>query len=518
MGDKIIFRGAVEIPLERLIEEVSDMLTAEEKRGATTPGKAKKFPIYQLIRGGEAVLIPKFLYTSQIRRPDDEIVIRERPLDNLGFEFKGEFWEEQEPGAMALVSELSKYHGALGKGRCGTGKTVIGAYLLSKVKSSKSAVLVDQTVLAEQWALQVRDHLPDAKVSFIMPLDKQRKIYKKTGVKMPNPMVKEDTRGNVIIAMAQSLMRRPEGQSPIPVTFLIVDEAHQFSTRRFAASVFNFSFRYSCALTATDKRPDGLEWVFKAILGTRTVKLAGKRMNPVVCGFPVPLRDQIKMSDHKLVWCTQHNISSSKYKCRLNCPTSDYIPRDRGFGCNWGKFGDKMNFSEMSIRLSKDRAYNEAVARAIVIARKTGHQIIVFSKYKDHLKTLRAMVIAEGIEEKETSLYFGGMDKDKCLKPRITFATLGVAKKGLDVPWKDVAVLAMPISEVEQVAGRIERVMKGKPRPTILDPIIEAVPFYKNQWKTRLKFYRSAGYDIRTGSLQEARSTLREAHKDRWNG
>ena len=91
MGDQIIFRGAVEIPMERLIEEVSDMLTAEEKRGASTPGKAKKFPIYQVTNN--IVLVPKFTYMSRIRRADDKVFIRERPLDKHGFEFKGEFWE-----------------------------------------------------------------------------------------------------------------------------------------------------------------------------------------------------------------------------------------------------------------------------------------------------------------------------------------------------------------------------------------------------------------------------------------
>jgi superfamily II DNA or RNA helicase len=518
MGDQVILRGTAEIPFLRLIEEVEKMLTAEEERGDTTPGKAKKFPIYKVIKGGDAVLVPKFLYLSQIRRSDDKIIIKERGLDNMGLEFKGKFWEEQEPGALELVKTLSKYHGALGKGRCGTGKTVIGAYLLSRVTSMKSAVLVDQTNLAQQWAQQIHDHLPGAKISFIMPLKDQRRLFDKLGVPRPNPMVKEDTRGNVIIAMAQSLMRRSKDALPIPVTFLIVDEAHQFSAQFFAASVYNFSFRYSCALTATDKRRDGLDWIFKAILGTKTVKLAGKRMNPTVVSFPVSLSQPIKLDDHKMVWCRHHNFTSTKYNCRLNCPTGDYVPRDRGFGCDSGRFMDKLHFTEMSLRLSRDRMYNHTLARAIVIARQTGHQIIVFSKYKEHLKTLRQIVITEGIEENETSLYFGGMDKDKCLKPRITFATLGVAKKGLDAPWKDVAVLAMPVTEVEQIAGRIERVMEGKPRPTILDAVVETVPIFNNQWKARMKFYRSAGYECKTGSLQEARLALREAHKNRWRG
>lgn len=516
MGDQIIFRGAVEIPLERLIESVSEMLTAEEERGDSTPGKAKKFPIYRV--RNSVCLVPKFTYMSKMRKTDDEIVIKERGLDNMGLEFKGEFWEEQEPGAVALVEELSRYHGALGKGRCGTGKTVIGAYLLSRVKSMKSAVLVDQTNLAEQWAQQVRDHLPTAKISFIMPLKDQRRIFDKLGIPRPDPMVKEDTRGNVVIAMAQSVMRRSDEKLPIPVTFLIVDEAHQFSAPCFAASVFHFSFRYSCALTATDKRRDGLDWVFKAILGTRTVQLKGKRMNPVVAAFPVGLSEPIRISDHKMVWCRQHNITSTKYKCRLNCPTGDYVPRDKGFGCSDGRFMDKLHFTEMSIRLTRDPLYNATVAEAIVIARQTGHQIIVFSKYKEHLRTLRSLVIAAGVAEEETSLYFGGMDKDKCLRPRISFATLGVAKKGLDVPWKDVAVLATPVSEAEQITGRIERVMMGKPQPTVLDPVVVSVPIFNNQWKARKKFYEGAGYECHTGSLEDARVALRKAHKNRWSG
>lgn len=516
MGDRVIFRGVVEIPDHRLDENAIEIMTAEAKKGSTTPGKARKLQIYRETESGR-VLVPKYLYLSKLVREGDTITIQERPLAKSGFVFHGTFWQEQKDGVDNLVTTLSKYHGALGKGRCGTGKTVIGAYLLSRVRSSRSAVLVDQTNLAEQWATQIRDHLPGTSISFIMDAGKQKEIYERLGMTVPSPLISFDTRGQVIIASAQSVMQRNLLDDPIQVTFLIVDEAHTFSAPRFMDSVFNFSFRYSCALTATDERRDGLDWIFKNVLGTKMVQLSGKRMNPSVVGVHTPTSDTIRVDDHKMVWCNKHHMISTKHKCRLNCPTSDYIPRDRGFGCANGRFTGNIHFTEMTLRLTADRTYNASLAKLIALAAKTDHQIIVFSRYKEHLKTLRSLTIAEGIEESDTSLYFGGMERTSSLKPRITFATFGVAQKGLDAPWKDVAVIASPVTSVEQTAGRIERVMKGKPNPTILDPIVSS-SIFMNQWEARRKYYEGAGYDIRTGSLEEAGVALREAHKNCWEG
>jgi hypothetical protein len=211
------------------------------------------------------------------------------------------------------------------------------------------------------------------------------------------------------------------------------------------------------------------------------------------------------MSDHKLLWCTMHRKSFTPFKCRLGCPTGDYVP---GNNCGYAKEGDKMNFTDLSLRLSRDEDYNLRVMQTVYAAWEAEREIIVFSKYKDHLRYLEKEAHALGIPEAHTSLYFGGMDKDDCLQPKITFATYGVAKHGLDVPWKDCAILALPVTEVEQIAGRVERTMAGKRQPVIIDIVVPSVRFWSNQQKARLKFYRSAGYGISACSIAGARDAL----------
>lgn len=503
MGDQVIFRGVVEIPSRRVTKRVKEDLTATPSQGAKVPGVPKSFPAYEKTGRG-TYLIPRWYYIKNLRRKDDKIVLQEEPLAKRGLRFRGSLYKNQEPGTEDLVRDLSKTHGTMGKGRCGTGKTVIGAYLIAKMKSRKTAVLVDQANLVEQWVEQILAHLPTATISFIMPIDKQKKIMKKYCLPRPDHLTKEDTRGNVIICMAQSVMRRPTRgytqQDAFHVSLLIVDEAHKFSAPRFCKAIFHFSFRYSTSLTATDKRRDGLDWIFRSVLGDSIVQLAGKRMNPVVVPLDIETGTKIQVRDHELRYCVRKRKTTTPWKCLIGC---------EGLPCPSLRGGrNVINYTDLYLRLANDRMYNDELSKVIQLVYETGHHTIIFSKYKDHLTNLRNRAIESGIPECDTSLYFGGMDKDECMKPQLTFATYGVAKHGLDAPWKSAEILAIPVTEVEQIAGRIERVMEGKPQPVILDIVVSSVGFFIGQWKARLKFYKGAAYGIRRGSFEDARNAL----------
>jgi superfamily II DNA or RNA helicase len=325
-----------------------------------------------------------------------------------------------------------------------------------------------------------------------MPVAVQKKLYAKLGIKPPEKMMKMDTRGNVIIAMAQSLIRRTDA-NPIQVTLLIVDEVHKFSAPTFCKSIFNFSFRYSIGLTATDKRLDGLEWVFKDILGSDTIQLSGRRMNPRVILTSIRTGEPITLREHRMGWCVSDKRITTRYACRSRCGI------EKSKSCTWSRFsenGKKMDFTGMLRRLSEDPVYNEGIVEIALRTYKAGRKVIIFSHFKAHLEYLRDAAIGAGVPASDTSLYFGGMDKDACTTPMLTFATYKVAKHGLDVPWKDCEILALPITEVEQVAGRSERLFQDKKQPVIIDIKAGSNPVFANQQRARIKYYESAGYDI----------------------
>lgn len=473
------FRGSVRLDHRRAPKAVLDSLTALPRKSESAPGKAQAFPVFKYTDNG-GILVPRYFYIEHLRLPDDKIIIEEEALAEQGIPWVGKLWPEQEPGAEELLHTLSKKHGAVGKAQCGSGKTVIGTYVISKLRSRKTLILTDQRNLAGQWAEHVRRHLPEATISFIMPVDAQRELQEKYGLPMRPAATTAvfDVCGDVIIAMAQTL-KTMECYRPVEVSLLIVDEAHKFSAPTFSQAIFNLSFRYSLSLTATDERDDGLSWVFRGILGSATVPLFGKRMKPKVISVQITPETYIRMEDFELVICKRHARSQILDDCRT-C--------DLKLPCEYLKRTGKTHFTAMLQVLAKDPAYNSVIVRLVKGLVERGYPVFVFSKFKDHLTQLQRDC---GVED--SSLYFGGMDKDQCVKPGVTFLTYGVGKYGLDVPWKSAVVLALPISDPEQVVGRIERVHEGKKAPVIIDPFIFN-GFFHWQWRKRVKYYQGAGY------------------------
>jgi hypothetical protein len=488
---RIDLRGVASLPKNRITKEHKEgILTAEPVRSESAPGKAKKFPIYEEV--GNRILIPKYLYFERFYKKETDVInfIEDVP-EPYAYNFKGALYTEQMEGAQKMLKVLGKKRGVVGKGRCGTGKTVIGTYLMHRILG-KHIVLVDQFAIAEQWVQECLAHLDNPYITFIMPMNKQRKILKKYP-NLPTLRKREkiDTQGHIVIASAQTLMNLPK-TTMLPFSMLIVDEAHTFSAPRFAKGIYRLSFKYSVSLTATDKRPDGLDWIFKDILGPTIVPLKGRRMEPVVSSIPITLSEEIQIGAHKYFWCSDFNKSRTFWSCKP-CPKIGYCSTIAA--ATMRRDLKKVAFHEMWSRLTNDPFYNKVIIDVIRKLHKAGRNILVLAKFKDHLRLLRQGVIDKGVPETDTTLFFGGMDKDKCLAFPITFATFGVAYKALNARDKDAEVLAMPVSNVEQPAGRVEREVAGKFRPIIVDFIIRGAPMFLGQYRKRRKFYDKAGYD-----------------------
>ena len=480
-------------------------MTADPIRSESAPGAAVSFPVYEI--HGNRILIPKYTYLRRFYDKKKDKIEFMPDLPPRNFKFEGSLWPEQVKGVNKILKVLGKKRGATGKGRCGTGKTVMGVYLMSRI-NGKCAVLVDQTQIAEQWVDEVVKHLPGASISFIMPLTSQRKICKKYGLD-PKDREKIDTSGDVVIVMAQTAMRIPK-EEMIPVSFLIVDEAHSFSAPSFAGCIFRFAFKYSIGFTATDERADGLEWIFKDILGPTIVPLAGKRMDPVIATVPVTLEKEITAGQHKIFWCHKFKKMRTFWSCKI----CDEASTCRALKESLSSKSKKLAYHEIWARLANDDHYNNAIIEVIRRLYKAKRNILVLAKFKDHLRFLRDSVVALDVPESDTSLYFGGMDKDKCLPFPITFATFGIAYKALNAKDKDAEVLAMPVSSVEQPAGRVEREVAGKKRPIIVDFVIRSAPLLLGQFYKRRKFYDSMGY-LHATDITQAINLCRSNEKRR---
>lgn len=95
--------------------------------------------------------------------------------------------------------------------------------------------------------------------------------------------------------------------------------------------------------------------------------------------------------------------------------------------------------------------------------------------------------------------YVGGMaenELDRSAKCQVLFATYQMCSEGLDIPDLDTQVLATPVSDMEQVAGRILRTFPGlvKKPPIIVDFRDDTVGRFRRMGQGREKFYVRKGW------------------------
>ena len=125
---------------------------------------------------------------------------------------------------------------------------------------------------------------------------------------------------------------------------------------------------------------------------------------------------------------------------------------------------------------------------------------MVFAAYKGILENLYSAGVASlGVEN--CGWFVGKAGKkdpsrsDELNKP-VTYATYGVARKALDIPKKDCAIFATPMSDIKQIKGRIERVLPNKPQPLILDPVHRNIPMLYGMSLARRRTYKQYGCPI----------------------
>lgn len=138
---------------------------------------------------------------------------------------------------------------------------------------------------------------------------------------------------------------------------------------------------------------------------------------------------------------------------------------------------------------------------------KKKRNIFVFGDSRAFLLSLYERCVAK-YGQKYTGIFLGkgpvlegekdvSWQRDTALAKPITFATYGVARKALDVVAKDAAILATPISDARQVAGRIRRVAKDKAQPILLVPVAMKIKMFRDAWnKIKLQF-EAAGWEIK---------------------
>jgi hypothetical protein len=275
----------------------------------------------------------------------------------------------------------------------------------------------------------------------------------------------------------------------------IVHNCHNTSSRVFSKILFKLCSKYTIGLSATPKRSDGCEYVFKWHLGEIVYETKNERKgNPPIIKYL-----KIDSTDYKEI-ATENKFTGQK----------------------------QIQFTSMLSELVEMKKRNELIIDIIkdLIKKEQGRKILVLSDRRTHLQTLQSL-LDDDLEITFTyGLFLGGMkqkDLDKGRQCQVILATYqafgeGVSEKDLDTlllitPKKFIGHLKNTTKnesgKLEQIVGRIFRKAHNERNPLIID-FQDNFSIYKTQGNSRKVFYKS---HFQNGIFEEQSINLDEISK-----
>ena len=372
--------------------------------------------------------------------------------------FKGKLYSEQK---LAAEKMLAHDNGVL-NATTAFGKTVLGAYLISKRKVN-TLILVHNYEIMKNWQhdlanfLDIRHEIPEK----LTPKGRKRKLKSIIGT---FKSTSDTTTGIVDIAMISSLGKPGEINELVKkYGMVIMDECHHGAARIADGVLKEVNAKYLYGLTATTSRADGLGKKIFMLLGPERYKYTAK-----------------------------DRAMKTKF---------DYLVRSRMTNFS----SEKKEIYEINSELIDDASRNCQIVSDVVNFAKNGRTLLVVTRFKKH-----ATYLYEEIKQQFSETFILTSDnKDEnvleqmrnvsTLNSLILVATGQYIGEGFNFPRLDTLVLASPSSfrsTIEQYAGRINRDFDGKKDVLIIDYVDENVPMLMNMYRRRKTAYRAIGYRI----------------------
>jgi superfamily II DNA or RNA helicase len=244
------------------------------------------------------------------------------------------------------------------------------------------------------------------------------------------------------------------------------DEADTLGAKVFSTTMFMFTARYKIAVTATPHRKDGCDALYKNYFGNPAVTAKSKAL---ACDcYVIPF----KHVGEKHKWIN---------KCK-----SDVKPMQ------W---------------LSKLKMRNELIIKLACSLYDDGRNILIITKYIDHVELLVEMLVAQGIPREEIGQFTretsegkkhgkGFLEKIK-KESNVIVGTYAMLKRGVDIPRLDTGIEALPSADAIQSIGRIRRPYLNKKRPKWFSISDLRVPLFEAYTNSRLRGFRSSNVTIK---------------------
>lgn len=266
----------------------------------------------------------------------------------------------------------------------------------------------------------------------------------------------------VVVASIKSLSIKDRYPASIRTMFgmVVFDEVHRLGAETFSRVARLFPARLRLGLSATPDRVDGKEVIFYSHIGPVRIKIVGTPMQP-------------KVFRYKTGWLCPRQKNRSTGEIRR-------VPHSPG------KCGHILK------ALGPDPTRNHLIVSVTVSAYKRGRRTVIFSNTIDHHERLESLLVKAGIPRSDIGHYYGTMSGkalDHAGSRKIILATPGKMGEGTDLPWLDTCVLASPLSNIEQIVGRVLREYPDKKMPVVFDLVDDDSPVFAGYARKRQVYY-----------------------------
>lgn len=357
--------------------------------------------------------------------------------------FQGTFRPGQQESVDTLHRKLTKFEapdcfGGRFQAKAGSGKTVMSIALASRLNTSV-LVICHKEDLMDQWRVAAEKFTPGVRVG----------------------KVQQDTWDykdkHLTISSALTLYSR---RDKCPADFsrafglVVFDESHRYAAEAFQNLLGMFPSRWRLGISATWRRRDGLDALWTWHLGQMLHEGSSEHLTGKYAQVPITVPWTMRM-----------------------------------FANNYGEF-NSARFITSVATLPK---YNEWLVKQAQKAVDAGRKILIVSDRLVQLESLQESLTKAGIE---SGMYVGNTSQKgraEAITKDVILGTYGIFAEGTDVPALDTLILATPRSDIEQVAGRIQRFFTGKKEPLIVDPVF-SLEYAQALAAKRLRMYRQLGF------------------------
>jgi Type III restriction enzyme, res subunit len=350
---------------------------------------------------------------------------------------------------------------------CGTGKTVVSLYLISTY-CKQTVIFVPTNFLKKQWFERCNEFLLDAKV---LAFDDKTN---------PNEVLTCD----ILIITFEMYNARELDLSKYGCS--VFDEAHRLGAETYYPIAASLDTEYRIALSATFRRPDGLDGILHHVFGEQFV---------LPSHFPKCKTYYFNFGDfmadtYYVIKATEVNTPLLNSRKEFYKMGKYYVSYEIDFietvinECTtskqktlWYKIHSALESSKFGANISALETivadfgfYKKFLVAVIRKAVKSGRRPLVLSKRVELLKFLHNQFKSEF----KCQIVLGKANKmsDDDIDPNteVLFGIMQLAQEGLDADFLDTLILTHPIKDIEQAYGRIRRLKEGKKPPLVIQP------------------------------------------------